>query len=842
MIVGDRGGMSGKPFDQRQKNYYVQEINRSLPVPDARIATQAALADAVGTVYDIQNSKVNMTDAASLFATFGRDANVIRRDEECRTYTAPAPGMRDPGARTGCGWWYVPIQGAQSMGAYGTRRGPMSPDLDQKVGPGQWVWDLQQAQQLEGMKQAGNVKSCSDLQYNRYPNMGWCTSTNMGIVTDGNGNPAYPKQAGGDCPNGSIIMSANACPPPASAQKQQGSITGLCQPGTNGALSPACLQSLVQQGGCSSNGTLAMALGSGGYADTYSGFNDINAVLQQRGFSLPSGVVHDGMISTQDALTAAYSLRTKANAGDNSRATQAAKNMCMGAPFDPCAFADTDSGPYPASCITQAALKAGWAAQGSLMPANGGMKYWNSLPTWADVKTAIATNKSEADTPNNQNASLQTQRIGQVYGMGVKYPKQGCNNFGVLMYRYFFPTWDQTLFTAMGPQTHFLGRYIFKDGFPYKPSTMEDQTPAGSYLTEGQRYVAMFTPTQGGTYQFLLGHDDGVRLLINDQVFMDWAPCCGSTTTNTIQMVAGQPYKLSVDLWNGGGPWSFIFQMSVNGGAWQNIPLQQLSMTQDRRLPTFELAFNKMSTTSSGAGSTEQPAPIQDTNGVFQNLIRLQAPIGQLNGRQCLQINGNGSGVYNFGYFSQGVRVRAFKSYTMMLQINSVKWGSGASPSIFSLYNLPSTNITSYPRKGSPQDSWDFPNQTQQFMITASATQIYPWGKGIYSGSSQDVSKMFGANSPSSPQITPGQWFHFAMVWDDDFSGYVLYLNGNPSQHYACAPYDITTIMEQMRIGSDWADDKSGWTGGIAWFRAFDYRLSQDLIQRDMNDDWANLY
>ena len=207
-------------------------------------------------------------------------------------------------------------------------------------------------------------------------------------------------------------------------------------------------------------------------------------------------------------------------------------------------------------------------------------------------------------------------------------------------------------------------------------------------------------------------------------------------------------------------------------------------------------------------------------------------------------VKGNGSGVYNVQGSSkivQGARVRAFKSYTMMVQIDSVKWGSGATPSIFTLYNLPGSNVTAYPRTAVPE-SWDFPNQTQQFMITASSTNIYPWGKGTYSASNMPVDYMFGQNAGINSAYPPGQWFHFAMVWDDDFTGYVTYINGKPSQHFAAVPYDVQTIMEQMRIGSDATDDGAGWTGGMAWFRAFDYRLSQDLINRDMNDDWANLY
>ena len=48
-------------------------------------------------------------------------------------------------------------------------------------------------------------------------------------------------------------------------------------------------------------------------------------------------------------------------------------------------------------------------------------------------------------------------------------------------------------------------------------------------------------------------------------------------------------------------------------------------------------------------------------------------------------------------------------------------------------------------------------------------------------------------------------------------------------------------MMEQIRIGCDVHPEGQSWTGGIAWFRAFDYQLSKDLVQLDMNDGWGSV-
>jgi hypothetical protein len=68
-----------------------------------------------------------------------------------------------------------------------------------------------------------------------------------------------------------------------------------------------------------------------------------------------------------------------------------------------------------------------------------------------------------------------------------------------------------------------------------------------------------------------------------------------------------------------------------------------------------------------------------------------------------------------------------------------------------------------------------------------------------------------------------------------------MYIDGKLVANLPAAAYDPALIMETIRIGCDGTDDMAQWTGGVAWFRGFDYRLSGDLIQRDMEDDWANL-
>jgi hypothetical protein len=310
-------------------------------------------------------------------------------------------------------------------------------------------------------------------------------------------------------------------------------------------------------------------------------------------------------------------------------------------------------------------------------------------------------------------------------------------------------------------------------------------------------------------------------------------------------MIAEQQYTLTVDIMNSGGDWGFQLQASVDGGAWAPLSAAQMFLPIDRRQPLLELAFNKMATGATGA--------TQDTNSIIQNWTLFgRTQIGTVAGRSCMMVGGSGQGCYNFNNYAQGIRSRALKSFTMLLNIQSItlgRDGRGGSytPSFVAFYNLPSTNTAGYPRTGGPPDSWDFPNRTADFEITGYNGSIYAYGKGpsvdpTTGAAGPDTQTTFTSNITAGAISYPqGQWFHFAFVWDDDFSGYAIYINGKVAANLPAAVVDPRTIYEQIRIGSDATDDGAAWTGGIAWFRGFDYRLSQDLIAQDMSDNWADL-
>ena len=833
-------------FEDSQREYYLRDLNRALPVTGSR-GDQSTLNAALGIADPDMPRGGVPADASRMFGGFRDETGARGRDTECRNIQHPR-GMRDPAATAGCGWWFVQDPTIPSSGAYGSRRGPMSPNLDTQVGAGQWVWDVATAERLEGMKQAARVATCPDIQYARYPNMGWCPQTQRAIVTDGNGNPAFPGAMGGDC-NGNIVMKAENCPRPPpptgpAPPMPANSVSSLCQPGT-GPQSPACLQAITAAS-CSPAGLLTQTLAGGAYAGTNNMITTINQYMSTRGYGLHPGIMAGGNVSVADAIVNTTVLREFANSNDGSRPVAAAQSLCFGTPFDPCQFSGTDTGPFPADCITSACLAAGWSQKGAQMPANAPAGTWASFQNWAEVVNYIIWAKQVADKPGmTPNPNDQLTAITNVYGSTVRYPRGGCNNTGILMTRYFFPTMVQALFADKGPLTHFLGRYLFKDGFPQKAPTIEDQTPAGGFPAEGQRYITYFTPTQGGAVQFMIGHGDGARMFVNDALLMDWQPCCGNTPTPIIQMVAGTAYKLTVDFWHGGAAWAFMMLMSVNGAQWAPIPAAQLTTAVDRRLPMLEYDFTNAPADSPALGDS---VPAADTAGVFQQVYRFAAPIGPIGGKNALLINGpqsvksqsggSPSGLFNFLVAIQGIRLRAVKSFTMMVYVSSSTPANGLSPTLVSFYNLPESVTTSLPpRTLQPNFVQPYTNRINDFSLAVSGSgAVAPMGRAP--GVSGNV---FGNRSQVIAPL--GQWYHLAWVWSDDWTSYAIYLNGKLQYDagIGAAAYDPTLIMEQIRIGSDNHAEGAVWSGGIGWFRAFDYRLSPDLISLDMKNGWASL-
>jgi hypothetical protein len=204
-----------------------------------------------------------------------------------------------------------------------------------------------------------------------------------------------------------------------------------------------------------------------------------------------------------------------------------------------------------------------------------------------------------------------------------------------------------------------------------------------------------------------------------------------------------------------------------------------------------------------------------------------------------MNVAGQASGIFNYANVCQGIRLCAIKSFTMKLNIASVNYSSGTTPSILSFWNQPGMNGLAPPH-GYNEQPPTYYNRQNDFSITMSNSKIYPFGLD-QTNPTFEGAFMNNISNGGSCTYTPGTWFHFAFVWDEDFTGYTMYMNGAQAGRGFLPAYSPTLIMEQVRIGCDNHPEGQNWTGGIAWCRMFDYRLSSTMIQTDMNDAWSTL-
>ena len=231
--------------------------------------------------------------------------------------------------------------------------------------------------------------------------------------------------------------------------------------------------------------------------------------------------------------------------------------------------------------------------------------------------------------------------------------------------------------------------------------------------------------------------------------------------------------------------------------------------------------------------------------GIFANLFRWSAPIGTLNGRRCMLVGQTTSGVFNYASINQGIRFCAMKSFTMMFQIDSVTYAN-ITPTLLSFYNPAGTNPLAGVHGQQPNIANSATTRQDDFEITLNQEVIYPW---TFNPGSKASAFMNNINSGNVGRYQKGQWTHLAWVWNEDFAGYTMYITTGPANSPStavvsgfCPAYSPTLIMDNIRVGGDNQQiDKCQWTGGIAWFRAFDYRLSQDQALIDFKDEWGNL-
>ena len=339
-------------------------------------------------------------------------AELAKKNAACKGATIDQLlGSQNRGAEVRCGWAYTPPIPLSpiprlSEGAIGTRNGAfagMAPNYQK------WFWDLAEAKKQIDNDRCKAIRKCTDLGTATANGCGYCLDTNQGVPI-----------GSGQC--NTIITDVSSCPapnPPAPGPQPQ---QGQCAPDANGNLTAQCLQGLVQQGGCSAQGALALALSDAAPTNYMAAASQLQSFqLYQRTAQPPfnAQIFQQGQTTVAQALAEVKQLAANAQQSTTSAIGAAARDLCIqkGAidQFDFCSeVLDNTPGPFDQNCLQKLFLQLGGQPSGQLYPSASTMQsFYNNFGSWGSIRQAL--NGLVAQTKSN-NFTTQASALKALYG------------------------------------------------------------------------------------------------------------------------------------------------------------------------------------------------------------------------------------------------------------------------------------------------------------------------------------------------------------------------------------------------------------------------------------------
>jgi hypothetical protein len=328
--------------------------------------------------------------------------DLISRISACQTASLNSLiAGQNPSQTVRCGWLYTPgPNGAQvNRGVLGTRDGPVAGAEGQADGA-TYYWDLYQAQKKVAGDLCRSLTDCASVQSSTYA--GKCAFdpvSGRGVPIFENGTLMFPNEPTLSANPQTLIRSRNACPPPPAPgtpayEYQQSQGRDICAPLSNGTFSRDCMLQQVKAGGCTVDGSLALALSEA------SNLNDYTADLRKKRvydiyqtraqFPLKMGAIKDGSVALSVALDNFKALSTEAKKTTVNGLQTAARDLCLESgvldQFDFCSeLTATTPPPYSLECLRKEWIKRGGTPQGKQYPSESTIGVWNALASWGLV-------------------------------------------------------------------------------------------------------------------------------------------------------------------------------------------------------------------------------------------------------------------------------------------------------------------------------------------------------------------------------------------------------------------------------------------------------------------------
>jgi hypothetical protein len=752
--------------------------------------------------------------------TFG--SAMLERERQCRAL-ARAEDLPDDAVkqRLDCAWMFG--KDSKSGGALCSLAGPVfsKSRADFPTTQFEFTWSKTEAVRKERMKECAKITMC-DLTV---PNSGcgYCPELGKGVPVAPNGQSLYDEAR---CPYNPVTRPERCFFP--RSEGGAGQATATCTPDSQGRLSKSCLAALSSQAGCNDAGTILQALRSPTSADISSQqVREAAEVMRSFNHSIPQGILADGRIGVDTALNSYIGISQAVNASPQGRVRKAAGNLCYGTPFDACDYDNESKEAFNLDCLQRLFLNVGCQGRGTEFPREETRnKYYGR--TWGAIKSEVNL-IADMMTNSRRQYSVEEQKIAvrKCIGTALRRRKIGfCNELGI------------SVKILDGTGRTFFGRKILTNQFfMLRPdSTLWDSLDLEELPTRGGQVLLLietnFNPAVSALLSYLFVSNSDAILSWNDG--QRAVTSVGGLTTRRIDGLqvakdqqSNQKLKFFVNLRaNQIQERSSIVYLSDSNNNLPSINMCRLPI--ERKSPLINIVMNQ-------GGVEEITGNVQ----VIANNIQ----VGTRGGRSCTIFNGHS------GYIQipNGIRTKAFRSYTCKVWSNRAgNWSrffqfyNGTHelrneiafwifiPIFFWLwipipiYQLRWVYVSEDWEKS--RDNVQFATGLRQPTIIAAFKQNQFQGHTIY--------------AQKERALEYNKWQHWTWVWNEDWSSIDILLDGVRIMSGTGTPIQDNVTQENF-IGKAFFDGThSLHEGAMEWFRAFDYPLTADEIQQDMDDDW----
>jgi len=427
-------GRKGQEPQQPSHRQYIQQQNtyfNALPniIPSATSGLKG-FSNAIQTVSPQSNSVQTPAIPFADDIFFSQNSSKLNQlAKKCESSSLDdLIASQNPNASIGCGWLYTPpTQGSPypqlSRGFIGDTNGPYN-SYNPPTSYNKWFYDLKAAKRQILLDKCKSLSNCADVNQSVYNgDCGYCTDTNQGVPVDSNGNPLYPDSNIGNCSSNSIVTNSNSCPSPSPIVGPTPNVNGVCDP-VGGRLSAMCLYNTVTSGGCSDQGTLALALGGSpppnDYVASIRGGESVKIYNRVAKPPLNLDIFKNGQASIATVLQEVRQLASNANTNPSQSALGAsARDLCLqsGAinSYDFCGdLSDSTAPPYDIMCLQKLFMKMGGQPAGTAYPSQQNISNYNTIPNLGGIK--IYWGKIIA---NLKSSDYNTQRTALMEFLGI---------------------------------------------------------------------------------------------------------------------------------------------------------------------------------------------------------------------------------------------------------------------------------------------------------------------------------------------------------------------------------------------------------------------------------------